>query len=355
MTLAPPPSSREGEPTAAPAARHPAIRPRGARRRVVVVTTALFLAAVVLAVLSLTLGKYPIAPDRLLAVVLGTGSDFERLVLVEWRLPTAIAAVAFGAALGLAGAIVQRLTRNPLGSPDLVGIDVGAFTGVAIAMILLGAKGFWSVAAAASLGGLLTAALVTVLAYRGGVSTFRLIVVGIAVAAALGSVNAYLLTRADVGDAMSVGLWGAGSLERVSWQSLGPSVVILALVAVAALLTTRSLRSLDLGDDVATAHGVAVVRLRLTLIALAVVLTAVVTANTGPLAFVALAAPHVARRLAPGTGLIPAIGAGAFLLASAQLVALVLGLAGIAAPVGLVTLSLGGAYLLTLLVGVRRR
>ncbi|WZH36589.1 MAG: iron chelate uptake ABC transporter family permease subunit [Microbacterium enclense] len=332
-----------------------ATAPAPPRRRAVFVATALFAGAAALAVLSLTLGKYPIAPDRLLSVAVGAGSDFEHLVLVEWRLPTAIAAIVFGAALGLAGAVVQRLTRNPLGSPDLVGIDVGAFTGVAIAMILLGAKGFWEVAAAASLGGLLTAALVTALAYRGGLSTFRLIVVGIAFAAALGSINAFLITRADVGDAMSVGLWGAGSLARVSWESLGPSTAILALVAVAALLTTRSLRSLDLGDDIATAHGVDVVRLRLTLIALAVVATAVVTANTGPLAFVALAAPHVARRLAPGTGLVPAIGAGAFLLASAQLTALGLSQAGIAAPVGLVTLSLGGAYLLTLLIGGRRR
>jgi iron complex transport system permease protein len=314
-------------------------------------------ATLLLALLSLGIGEVSIGLGRIVPVLLGHGTSFEQLVLVQWRIPTVLAAIVFGASLGLAGTIVQTLTRNPLGSPDLIGIDVGAFTGVAVAMIVLGVSGTWPVVLAALVGGIATAGLVTALAYRRGLTAFRLIVVGIAVAAVLGSVNAYLITRADVGDAMAVGLWGAGSLSRVSWAQLVPSIVVVIAVLGTGLALRRRVRSLELGDEVAGVHGVPVLGTRLGLVGLAVAATAVVTAFAGPLAFVALAAPHVARRVtrAPGIALVPAAVTGAFVLTTANVASMALGAAGFPAPVGLVTVCLGGTYLLTLLMSGLRR
>lgn len=131
--------------------------------------------------------------------------------------PTVIvAALAFGALLGIGGAIFQSLTRNPLGSPDIIGFDAGSFTAVTVMILLLGSTRYWSIAGAALVGGLITALVVYLLAYRDGIHGFRLIIVGIGVTAVFGSVNAYLITRAEVHEAMMVGFWGAGSIGRVT-------------------------------------------------------------------------------------------------------------------------------------------
>ncbi len=171
-------------------------------------------------------------------------------MVTEWRLPRALAAVAFGAALGASGALFQSVTRNPLASPDIIGFSTGSHTGALIVIVLIGGS-YLQVAGGALAGGMATATLVYLLAWRNGVKGFRLIIVGIAVSAALGSFNIWLMLTADLEVALSAAVWGTGSLSAVSWDQtvIGSAIVVLLLVGTSTL--TRGLRQLELGDDVA--------------------------------------------------------------------------------------------------------
>jgi len=315
------------------------------------------LVSVVLAVVSLRFGDFPMAMSDVLAVMTGSADPFHRLVLVEWRLPVALAAVTFGAVLGVGGAVFQSLTRNPLGSPDVIGFDAGAYTAVVVTILALNTRAYWSLAAAAVIGGLLTALVVYVLAWRGGVQGFRLIVVGIAVAAMLGSINSYLITRAELEDAMAVGFWGAGSIRQVSWESMRPALALAAVIMVAAALLAPGLRRLELGDDVAVTHGTRINATRLALMVVGVATVALVTAAAGPLSFIALIAPQLARRLtrSPGVSLLASAGVGAMLLSAAYLISALIPAEYAVVPVGLVTVCLGGIYLIWLLIRETRR
>ena len=325
--------------------------------RIVAVSGGLVALAVVLGVVALGVGDYPLSPTEVVRAVTGGGEPFDRTVVLEWRLPIVLAAITLGAALGIGGAIFQSLTRNPLGSPDVIGFDAGSYTAVVVAILALGARDYWTLAGAAALGGIATAVVVYLLSFRGGVQGFRLIIVGIGVSAMLGSVNSYLVTRADVGDAMVVGFWGAGSLNRVTWESMLPAAAAFVGICALSALLAPSLQRLELGDDLAMTHGTRVGAARLALIVVGVAATALVTAAAGPLGFVALVAPQLARRLtrSPGVSLLSAAAMGAALLMAAQLLTLVVAELYRTIPVGLVTVCLGGTYLIWLLVRESRR
>src|SRR5690606_10481901 len=185
-------------------------------------------------------------PDVVRAL-LGQAEGRIHMVVVEWRLPRTALALILGAALGISGAIFQSLTRNPLGSPDIIGFDAGAYTGALIVITLLGG-GYVAVAGGALAGGLVTAALVYVLAYRRGVQGFRLIIVGIGVAAMLTALNTWLLLRAQLEVAMSAAMWGAGSLNGMSLERLGYAALILLVLIPLALVMSRAMSQLELGD-----------------------------------------------------------------------------------------------------------
>lgn len=324
--------------------------------RLVALSSLLLVLAVAVAVVAIGFGDYPLTPTQVLQTLLGGGEPFHRIVVLEWRLPVAIAAVAFGALLGIGGAIFQSITRNPLGSPDVIGFDAGAYTAVVVVM-LVGGGGTWSIAGAAIAGGLATALAVYLLAWRRGVQGFRLIVVGIGVAAMLGSLNSYLITRADVTDAMSVGFWSAGSITRVTWAGLAPAVAIGAVLVIAAAALAPALRRLELGDDAAVAQGTRPGPVRLALLVIGVATTALVTAAAGPIGFVALVAPQLARRLtrSAAVSLLGAAAMGAALLTAAHLLSLLIAQAYRSIPVGLITVCLGGLYLIHLLIRETRR
>ena len=322
-------------------------------RRGVVVAVASVLLTLALAVVALGLGDLPLSPAEVVHALFATDGGFTTTVVRDWRLPRVLGAVVFGGALAISGAIFQSLTRNPLGSPDVIGFATGAYTGALIALTVIG-TGAVSLSLGALVGGLATAVVVYLLAYRRGMQGFRLIIVGIAVTAMLQSVNLFLLLRAQEEVAMAASIWGAGSLSLMNWGTLLPAVIALA-VCLPGLLLVPQLRQLELGDDAAAAHGVDVERSRLGRVLFAVALVAIVTAATGPIAFVALAAPQVARRLAGSAG-IPIAGSafiGALLLLSADLIAQ--HTLPVDVPVGIVTVVLGGIYLLTLLIQEARR
>lgn len=333
------------------------MRRQGMHRRTAATVGALALVSLLTAVLSVATGRFAAAPAEVWAALTGAaGTDpLADLVVAGLRAPRAAAAAATGAALGLAGAIFQTLARNPLASPDLIGFTTGSASGALVLLLIAGASSSPAVAAGAVAGGLVTAALVLGLAVLRGMSGQRLVLVGLAVAAMLASVNDYLLARADLEQAQSARVWLFGSLNGVGWpQAATLAAATLGLGALAVLAGPR-LRTLELGEDAAVALGLAVGAERLRLTLLAVALTGAASSVAGPIGFVALAAPQLGRRLARARGisLAAAAATGALLVLAADLVAQ-RALAPAQIPVGLVTGAFGGLYLAGLLLAERR-
>ncbi|OCJ13411.1 iron ABC transporter permease [Rhizobium sp. AC44/96] len=303
---------------------------------------------------TLTAGRFNVGMMDVVDALSGRGAERTRMIVVEWRLPRLLLAGLLGAALGLSGAIFQSLTRNPLGSPDIMGFAAGAYTG-ALLVILLFAGGYYLTAAGAIAGGLATATLVYVFAGAGGNHGFRLIVIGIGTSAMLSALNAWMIRRADLDVAMGAALWSAGSLNGLGFEQLVPAAILLALLAIPIIALARPMRQMELGEDVALASGIATTKSRLGLTLCGVALTAIVTAVAGPISFVALAAPQIAHRLAlsSGTSLLLSGLMGAVLLTAADAAAQ--HAFGLQLPVGVMTVSVGGFYFLWLLIREGRR
>ncbi|MFB4315546.1 FecCD family ABC transporter permease [Actinomadura sp. 21ATH] len=313
------------------------------------------LAAFGIGVLAIGGGDYPMSPDVVLRTLLGNGGPAETFIVHELRLPRVGTALMTGAALGLGGAIFQSLSRNPLGSPDILGFTQGAGAGV-LAMIVLFGGGSLAVAAGSVLGGLATGAVVLALTGRNGAHGTRLVLVGIGIAAILTGVNGYLLTQAQITEAARAVLWLTGSLDGRDFGDAFPLAIALAvLVPLVLACCGRQLRMLEMGDDAASALGVPIGRVRLLLLGAAVLLVSFAAAAAGPVAFVALTAPQLARRLTrtPGPNLLPSLFMGAALMMAADFAGQRL-FPGHQLPVGVVTGLIGGAYLVWLLAAQRR-
>lgn len=317
-------------------------------RRPLVVALALAGVALAGALLEIGTGDYPLSLGEVVATLLGGGDAGSSFIVETLRLPRALTALLVGAAFGVAGAIFQSLTRNPLGSPDVVGFTTGSASGALVVLLLLNG-GAGQAALGAVAGGLLSATAVYVLAARGGVQGYRLVLVGIGIGAMLTSVNHFLMTRARLDEAMEAARWVVGSLNGRGWEHVVPVALALALLLPPTFLLARRLRMLELGDDAATALGVDVERSRLLLALAGVALTAVAVASTGPIAFVALAAPQLARRLArtPSPGLVTSALMGAAVLVLSDVAAQRLLPKDL--PAGIVTGLVGGLYLAWLL------
>ncbi|MCZ9340358.1 iron chelate uptake ABC transporter family permease subunit, partial [Streptomyces sp. TRM76130] len=198
----------------------------------------------------------------------------------------------------------------------------GATAG-ALIMIVLFSGSAAQVTFGALVGGLVTGFGIYVLAWKRGVHGYRLVLVGIGVSAIVTAVNGYLMTRADIVDAARAVVWMTGSLEGRDWDQVGPLLALCAILVPFALANGRALRMMEMGDDVSYALGVRVERVRMLLLVAAVLLTAAATAAAGPVGFVALTAPQLARRLtrAPGPNLLPSLCMGAALLVTADWIA----------------------------------
>lgn len=303
--------------------------------------------------LSVAVGEYPIPLGDVVPAIFGYGSPDAVFIVQELRLPRALTAILVGSAFGLSGAIFQALARNPLASPDIIGITAGASTAAVFIIVVLHAGGVF-LPLGALLGGLVTAAAVYVLAFRRGLTAYRLILVGIGVAAFLSAFTSYFLTRAEIYDAHRALIWLTGSLNGRSWEHVDPLTVAMIILVPAAIVLTRPLRTLQLGDDAARGLGVRVEISRAALVLVGVALAAVATAAAGPVAFVAFLAAPIARRLvnSPLT-VIPAGLAGATLLVLADVAARQL-FAPTELPVGVVTGIIGAPYLVWLLARANR-
>lgn len=303
---------------------------------------------------SVMLGRYPVGPGQLLAIMGGENLPGLSFIVLQDRLPAACLGLLAGAALGLSGAFFQTLLRNPLASPDVIGIGYGSSAAAVAGMLLFSLQGP-PLMLAAFLGGLAVALLIHGLARSGRQVGGRLILAGIGVAALLQAVIQYLLTRTDVNAAADALRWLTGSLNASTWERVLLLGTGLALVAPLAVPAGSKLRILALGDDTAAGLGVRVAPTRLGLVLLGVALCAMATAVTGPIAFVAFLSGPLARRLHGGrNNLTGAALAGALtVLAAAFLADNAFGDASL--PVGVVTGALGAPFLLWLLVRTNKQ
>lgn len=332
-------------------------RPRAAA----VATVAAVLLVVVCAV-NLGRGDFPIPVSEVVRILLGGGDSADAYIVTELRLPRTLTGVFVGAALGLAGALTQAVARNPLASPDILGVTDGASLFAVASVVLAGGAGVSGLAVsplgtpiAALAGGLVAAALVYALAYRKGLDGFRLLLVGIGISSAAVSLTTYLLVSANVQQAGQVLTWLRGSLASRSWENVVPAAVVVAVGLPLAIGLAFRLAALELGDDSARGLGLRVDRARAGVVGVAVVLAAVATACAGPIRFVALVVPQILLRLSGGSRP-PLVGSalgGALLVVTADLVARTV--LGEAVPVGVVTVVVGAPYLLYLLVRRTRR
>ncbi|NGO70545.1 iron chelate uptake ABC transporter family permease subunit [Streptomyces boncukensis] len=317
------------------------------------VALALMAALFAAAVASLTLGETTVAPTEVVKVMFGRPSPDE-LVVGTLRMPRLVVGLLAGAALGVAGALIQTVARNPLASPEIIGVTHGA-SALTVGAMTYGVTSYAALPYLSVTGGLLAAALVYLFAWRGGLHATRFVLIGIGISVALRSVTQLFLTKGDYLVAQQAKVWMTGSLNGRGWDQAGPLGIALLLLLPLVVWSARAQRSVTLDDDTATALGVHLGRNRLGLVFTGVVLASVATGAAGPIDFVALLSPQIARRLTR-TAQIPLVSSallGAFIVTLGDLLARKL-FAPTELPVGVLTAAVGAPYLIWLIVRTSR-
>ncbi|MHA7217851.1 FecCD family ABC transporter permease [Arthrobacter sp. MDT1-48-3] len=327
---------------------------RARRRR----SSGLRLAAVgavvlVLFAVNVLLGSYTVTIPDVFRILGGADIPGASFIVMENKLPRSVIGVLVGVCFGLAGAVFQTMLRNPLASPDIIGISYGASASAVTAIVLFGAAGA-AVSLSALVGAMVVAAAIYLISRRGGVAGYRLILVGIGFAAVLHALVNFLITRTDLRTASEALLWLNGSLNSSNWDRAAVLVAALVVLLPAAAVLSRSLQGLVLGDDAAAGLGLRVEASRLGLMSTAVALAAVATAAAGPVASVAFLSGPIARRLLGNRpSLVMAALVGAGIVLGADFIAANL-IPGASLPVGVVTGALGAPFLLWLLATANR-
>ncbi|MEU3458426.1 iron chelate uptake ABC transporter family permease subunit [Streptomyces sp. NPDC006733] len=347
--------SRTGHPTRP----HP-VRPAGytvlragggtflLHRRAAAVAVVLTLLLAAACVGYLCVGESFVSPADVVDVVLGRPSPDE-LVVGELRMPRLVLGLLVGAAFGVAGALVQTVARNPLASPDVIGVTHGAGA-VTVAAMTFGLTSYTALPYVAIAGGLGAAALVYAFAWRKGMHASRFVLIGIGFSVALASLTQLFLTKGDYLVAQQAKVWLTGSLNGRGYEQAGPLALVMLLLLPCVVWAARAQRTVSFDDDTATSLGVRLDRVRLGLVVIGVLLASVATGAAGPVDFVALLAPQIARRLTR-TAQIPLLCsalAGALIVVVADLLARRL-LAPTELPVGVLTAAVGAPYLMWLI------
>ncbi|MEV4776930.1 FecCD family ABC transporter permease [Microbacterium sp. LWH12-1.2] len=326
---------------------------RARHRRHATASVVLGVLLLVLAAVALMVGNTFYGPGEVIRVILGETVPGASYSIGELRLPRTVLAVLAGACFGIAGVAFQTLLRNPLASPDIIGIAEGASAAAVVGIVVLSVSGpLVSVMALA--GALLTAIAIYLLSNKGGFAGTRLILIGIGVAAMLQSIVSYVLSRAAQWDIQTAMLWLTGSLNSASWDRIAPLAIACLVILPLMFSQGRALGMLQLGDDSAAGLGLRVNGTRLLFILGAVALLAFATAATGPIAFVAfMAGPIAARITGPGANLLlPSALVGAALVLAGDLIGQ--NLFDARYPVGVITGVLGAPYLIYLLIRTNR-
>lgn len=321
--------------------------------RVVILNSVLVAVILCLSIWALMQGDREYSAFQVIDTLLGGGTRSSR-IFVPLRAARIVAALLVGAALGLSGAIFQVISGNTLGSPDIIGFTNGAATGALLQIIVFN-SGPVEVAAGAVIGGLATSLLVWLMTRHTGLRGFRLVLVGIGVGSTLAALNSLLVVRASLTQAQTAASWLAGSLNDIVWERSFALMIAMALVVPALLFVTRPLGAIRFGDNVAAGLGVSVNRYRVAALFIGVLLVSLATATTGPVAFVALAAPHIAKTLTKttGVGLTSSALMGALLVFGSDLIGRYVIPGGM--QVGVVTGAIGGLYLMYLIYLERKK
>ena len=334
--------------------------------RAAAVTVAGLALLLLLVALDLANGDFAIPLSDVVATLLGGGDPGQQFIIMELRLPQTLVAVLVGAALALSGALTQTFARNPLASPDILGITEGAALGAVAVIVLAGGSGYGGglvsgtlqevgVPVAAFIGAIGTAALLYALSWRRGIDGQRLVLIGIGLGATLMALTSWLLVRARIQDAASAQVWLNGSLTSRGWEHATPLLWTLAILLPVTLLLVRTLNTMQLGDDSARGLGVRLQLTQLLTLVAAVGLASVAVSAVGPLEFVAFVVPQVALRLTGGSRppVVASMVLGGCLVVGADLVTRVL--LPFALPAGLVTAAIGAPYLIWLLLRTNRK
>lgn len=323
---------------------------RGLRARTVSVCAGLLIILFVLFCANMLVGDYPLSLHDLFRALTGQGTASSNFIVYDLRLPRTGTGMLVGLCFGISGAIFQALTKNPLATPDIIGISSGASAAAVFAILTFGLSGI-AVSLSAFGGAVVIAAIIYLLAYREGLSGHRFVLIGVALAAVMTAVVEYQMTRAQVERAQTVLVWLTGSLNDATTSTVVTLGSAAALLVPLALTASRWLSGLQLSDDTATAIGIPVQRSRLLLILFGVALAAIATAAAGPVAFVAFVSGPIARRLTGSTGtttLPPAGLVGALVVSGADGAAQ--HLLPHQLPVGILTAIIGAPYLIILLI-----
>ena len=331
------------------------------RLRQVAVPVIAFVVLVLLSAVSLGRGDFPIGVPDVLRTLVGLGEGAQPFIILELRAPRVAVGLLVGLALGVAGALFQTFARNPLASPDTLGITMGASVGAVGAIVLSSGGAFGGALAgvgiplAALLGAMLTGVLLFALTWRAGIDGYRLVLVGIALWSIGTALVDWLLTNAEIYDAASAYVWITGSLNARTWDHAVPLAVALSVLLPLALAASRSLGVLQFGDDTARGLGVRLQGAQAVVVVVAVGCVAFAVSAAGPITFVALVVPQIAVRLAGGSRppLLASGLLGAVLVVGADLVTRTVLPESL--PVGILTAVLGAPYLLWLLVRGRQR
>lgn len=323
------------------------------KRRWILVTIALALITFTLCTLMLLLGNTNYSFDLVIKVLLGEEIKGASFAIATIRLPRMLAGLLVGLAFGIAGSTFQTILRNPLASPDVIGISAGSSVGAMICMLVLGLSGT-IVSGVAVVSGLVVALFIYMVSKVGGFSGGKLILVGIGIQAMLNAVISFLLLKASQHDIPAAYRWLNGSLNGVQMESI-PRIFIVVLVFGSLVISLgRHLKILELGEESAITLGLNTDKSRLMLILGSVLLVAFATSVTGPISFVAfLAGPIATKLVGHGSSYeLPAGLVGAILVLGADLI----GQFAFSTkfPVGVITGIVGAPYLLLLLVRINK-
>ncbi|AKU18346.1 FecCD family ABC transporter permease [Luteipulveratus mongoliensis] len=332
--------------------------------RAAVVASVAVIVLIVAVAADLSMGDVIVPPLDVLASLTGHGTAESDFVVYDLRLPQTTVAVLSGAALGLSGALVQTFARNPLASPDIIGINGGAAAGAVAFIVVRGssegalATGWFDRAGlpiCAFAGAMVTALTLYILSWRNGIDGQRLVLIGIGVGSALTAVTSWLLVTARLQSAATAQIWLTGSLNNRGWIEAVPILLALVVFVPIVLILGPTLHALQLGDDSAAGLGVRLQPAQVVILLSAVCLAAVAVSAVGPLGFVAFVAPQMARRLTR-TARPPLIGSllvGATLVVLADVVSRALLPKPLAA--GIVTSLIGAPYFILLLLRYNRK
>lgn len=327
--------------------------------RVVAMNSVLAVLALAAALGGVMVGDFELSVRDVVSALMGQTAELTRTVVLEWRLPRVVTALGVGAALGFAGAIFQTITRNPLASPDILGVTSGASAFALTALLAGGSAGMTlralGVPLSAFLGGLAVSAAIWWLSRGAGLGSFQLVFAGIIINALATAYNSFLLVRADYRDVGKAQAWVTGSVGSSGWHDAIAVLIALAVVIPLLRWAAFKLEALSLGEDTAAGLGVEPRRTQLILMLMAVMLASMSVAASGPIAFVAFVAPQIGRKIThtatPPLG--TAMLAGAAIVSVADLAVRTLVPGNL--PVGIATTAIGGAVLLYTLLRATRK